>query len=314
MNDFIVGLLSNLLGQAPESVKAALYKTAEDGAATEELSETAQEHFTQLFAQHLADAKISEEELEGLKTAAHNEGHKKGKFEALSGNEKSLREAYGVEGKNISEIVANAIAKSQSASDIEDKVLTHPHYIRLKQEYDALPSAHQSAIEALNAEWQGKVEAVQKSAERKERFLQILPEINAALAAAGVDLQSVKKRVMEQFLGGFSDIDFANEETGVYPLRDGKKVKNHLGHPQDLAAYVKGLAPDWFDIQKQPARQTPGNDPEPPGAPKPPSKWTKDNIPKNREDFNVAWNKETTIEARNELQAAYEASQRPQAA
>lgn len=273
----MLSYLTATLGKSSEEVTALLFKTADDGTLTDEISETALESLEAAFQSHLEAAPK-----DALK-AEFDRGHNAGKFEALSKAEEELRKTYALEGKGkIKDLVLEAVAKAAKAESSDDKVLTHPAFVARAQEYEA-------KIEQLNAEWEGKVGEATSKAERTMRFTSILPTLDAALLAAGVSQESLKPSAKKAFLAQFEGKDFEVRETGVFIKNpDGSLMKDKNGHPIKLEQFVATDAPNWFAIEKQPARHAPGNDPAQPAQGKA-TTWNKSNLPKSEQEFHAAY-------------------------
>lgn len=287
--------LTKTLGKSDAEISDILFKKADDGTLTDELSETAFEQLTEAHAQHIADAPSD------LLTAKYNEGHKKGKFEALSQEEAYLKKTYGVEGANIRDIVAKAAAKSAVLK--EDEVATHPLFLQQKQDLEAQILAAKESAEQEVAKIRGEIE-------KQTRFTTVLPKIEAALIEAGVNMETLRPNAKQAFLAQFNNADFEIKETGVFlKAEDGSLKKDAHGNPIKIEAFVKSAAPDWFPIEKQPGRQSPGNDPTNPAKA---SKWTKDNVPKDVKGFEALYH---TLEAseQGEFLAAFEEANNPHA-
>ena len=157
--------LTKTLGKSDAEILDLLYKKSDDGTLTEELSETALEQLEQAHAQHIQT--VPSDELK----KQFDEGHKKGKFEALSQEEEYIKKTYGVEGKGIRDMVAKAAQKSATLK--EDDVLTHPLFIQTKTDLEAQIVAAKEAAE-------NEVASVKGQIEKGARFNQALPKIEAA--------------------------------------------------------------------------------------------------------------------------------------
>lgn len=286
----LIDYLSKTLGKSNESISELLFKKSDGGTLTDEINEDALESLEALHAQHVTTA-----DAEALKLE-YDKGHKQGKFEGLSKVEADLKKTFNVDGKNINEIAANIAKKSSEDAGTDDKVLTHPLYIKLKSESN-------DSIQAVKAEYETKLTEVSTKAERQARFSANLSKIEQAMQEAGVVLPknpAAASKIKEAFLAEFSGFDFDGQETGTY-LKDaeGKLVKDKHGHPVTVEAFTKQKVAEWFDIEKQPARQTPGADPANPANP--PSKWTKDNLPKTPDEYEKAYYATTDPAERTEL-------------
>jgi hypothetical protein len=291
----LTNYLTKTLGKSDAEISEMLFKKSDDGTLTEELSETALEQLEQAHAQHIQS--VPSDELK----KQFDEGHKKGKFEALSQEEEYIKKTYGVEGKGIRDMVAKAAQKSATLK--EDDVLTHPLFVQTKADLEA-------QIEAAKQEAANEVAKVTGQIEKGARFNQALPKIDAALQEAGVNLESMRPQAKQAFLAQFANRDFEIKETGIF-IKDetGNLLKDAHGNPVKLENHVKATAPDWFPIEKQPIRQAPGNDPtNPPQA----KKWTKENVTKNVNDFQSIY-ESLPAEEKQEFLAAFEAANNPNA-
>lgn len=290
MTDF----LGKTLGKSDAEIADILFKKSDDGTLTDEISETALQSLETAHAEHLASLRDESGKDQ------YNEGHQKGKFEALSKEEEWLKKAYGLEGKGkLRDLIGEAVQKATAIT--EDKVQTHPLFVNAKNAWDEEKAA------LLEAHQQQLTEATTK-VERQMRFNQVAPTIDEALIKAGVSADFLKPATKRAFMAQFEGKDFEVTETGTYIKGpDGKLEKDAHGHPVKLEAYISKTAVDWFPIEKQPPRQTPGND-DPPGNPEPSTKWTKENLPKSMEDYEKAYYSIKDPKERSEFASAYEAS------
>lgn len=257
--------LAATLGKSNEEIAAILYKKGDDGALTDQINEDAFETLENLHAEHLKSAPAD------LLKAEYDKGHNAGKFEALSKEEEYLKKTYGLEGKGkMRDLIAEAIGKAQKDGNSEDKILTSPLYVSKVAEL-------QEQIEQIKEQSAKEIQAATAKAERQMRFNSIMPTIDTALSNAGVDIQNLKPNAKKAFLSEFEGRDFEATETGVYiKLPDGTLQRDKHGHPIKLEAFVAQEAANWFEIQKQPGRQSPGNDPASP--PKPAGTWTPEKV------------------------------------
>jgi len=252
----MVSLLSKILGKTNEEVTAILYQKADDGTLTEELSETAQSDVEAMLADHIKTVSADSAKTE------YDRGHKEGTFAALSKAEEDLRKAYGIAEKGkIQDIVAAAVTKAAEGAKSDDAVLTHPLFVKRVSDLEAQIAAEKEAAQA-------EIEKVKSVAERQARLSRRLPDIDAALIAAGVDPETMRPQAKAAFMATFNELNIDEKETGTFLLRaDGSLVKDSLGHPVPLSKFVQEAAPDWFPITKQPGRQSPGNGGDPPPGP-----------------------------------------------
>lgn len=294
----LTGLLTETLGLPSEEISAKLFKIGDDGALTDEISETAQDDFKNLFVQKLQgiQGELSKTEADKL--------HQQAKFEALSKAEETIRKKYNLgdhKGK-LDALIDEVVTRASKANNSDDAVLIHPLYVGLKTQAE-------EQLCAIKEEYEAKILATEQKVERQMRFNQILPNIDAALDASGVDLSTVKPNTKKAFLAQFDGLDFEFSQTGTFIKKpDGSLLKDDALNPIKLEAFVSKDAPNWFDIEKQPARQAPGNDPQQP-APNKPTKWKGENLPKTEEEFNARYFTIPTAE-KQEFYEAYMASKR----
>jgi hypothetical protein len=297
VQEILIDYLAKTLGKSNESLTDLLFKKSDDGTLTDEINEDALTALEDLHAEHVKAAPA-----DTLK-AEYDRGHQQGKFEALSKEEDTVRKKYGLESKGkLSQLIDEAVAKTAKVESSEDKILISPLYLKLKDE-------SQAAIETLKAEYEAQITDVTTKAERQSRFTSNIQKIEAAMAEAGVVMPknpSAAATLKREFLKQIEAFDLDQQETGTY-LKDaeGKLQKDKHGHPITLESFVKSKAPEWFDIEKQPGRQTPGNE----GGDQPaPSKWSLTNLPKTQEDFQTAFYAEKDPVQQQALVVAFEAA------
>lgn len=294
----LTGLLAETLALPSEEINAKLYKAGDDGTLTEEISENALAEFKNLFVQKLQgiQGELSQAERDRL--------HKETKFATLSQFEEGIKKKYQLEGSKAKGdgLIDEILARASKSTNSDDAVLIHPLYVGLKTQSE----------EQLNATietYEAKILATEQKVERQIRFNNILPNIDAALDAAGVDLSTVKPNTKKAFLAQFDGLDFEVSQTGIFIKKaDGSLLKDEALNPIKLEAYVAKDALNWFDVEKQPARQATGNDPQPP-TPNKSTKWKGDNLPRSDEEFHTRFY-QLPFEDRPEFTEAYQNSRK----
>ena len=259
--------LSKTLGKTDAEITAILHKKADDGTLTEEISDSALSELEAAHAEHIEAAPTDK-----LK-AEYNRGHKEGTFSAKSKAQERIEKIHGIKAKTLEEAEDLLATKAAQDASTEDKVKTHPVHL------NAI-AALEAQLEKERAESEAKIQEISTTAARKERFSSSLQKIEAAMAEAGVVMPvnptaaATLKRVFLEQIQAY-DIDL--QETGTYLKRaDGTLEKDKHGNPVKLESYVKEKAAEYFDIQKQPERRSPGNDN--PGDNPPAAKW-RESIP-----------------------------------
>lgn len=293
----LLDYLTKTLGKSNEEVAAILYKKADDGTLTDQPSESALHDLEELHAQHLEAAPADK------LTAEYNRGHQAGTFDAKSKIQHLIKK-YGVEGKTAEEAITKLAAKPVEDATTEDKVKTHPIHLNRVSELEA-------EIERVKTEGEARLQEVESRTARNEQWAAEDPKFDVWLADIGAVLPTnptaaaTLKRIFKEQVKQFN---LDPQETGTYLKKaDGTLEKDKHGNPVKLEAYVKSKAPEYFDIQKQPARESPGND-APGDAPAP--KWDGKNLPKSQEEFNEIWGSMQPGQERTDFTVAYENSQR----
>jgi len=262
-----------------QSLSETLLKKTADGTPTDELEDNALELALAMNVEYLANQNHE------IPKAEYDKIHKAAKAETLTKVEDWLKTTHGVEGKTWQEMITNFGVKAAKIALSDDAWEIDPRTAKERAE-------HKAALETLQAESEARIQKVETETQRKERFKNNLPKIEAAMAAAGVVLPSNPVAAANQkadFIKLFEGYDFEENETGIY-LKEGEGftefVKDGHKRPVKLDDYVAALAANKFDIQLQPARQSPGNDG--PGSPPVPPAWKNGKMPSNNDELNEA--------------------------
>ena len=297
MKDFFLEVLGKTLNMPADKVAALVFKTADDGTATDEIAETAQQAVTTALAQHIATVKGS-----GGGKADFDKGHAAGMKDALSKLEGEIKTEFGLESteKGLA-LVKDAAAKAAKANLADDAVKLHPLYIAKEREA-------QTVAENLKAEHAKQVESIRGEYSKKERFttaqekiLQIFEQLKPVLPANPVAAATMRR----EFAAKFSEYDFDIQSDGsIIVTKDGKRVENNLGHARTLDDLVKAEAEIRFDFQVQDAKGASGNDN---AGGKPAGSAANPQTFKDLADFTEKYNAETDPAKRAELGVAWEA-------
>jgi hypothetical protein len=295
----LLDYLTKTLGKSNEEVQAILYKKADDGTLTDQISESALHDLEDLHAQHLNTAPADK------LRAEYDRGHQTGTFDAKSKIQAQIKKVHGIEAKDAESAIAALALKAANDASSEDKVKTHPVYLNAISTLEA-------QLETERQESTAKLQAVETQAARKERFATQLPNFEVWLKEAGAVLPTnptAAATLKRLFVEQVQQFDIDPQETGTYLKKaDGTLEKDKHGNPIKLETYVKTKATEYFDIQKQEARQSPGNDAQ--GTPPAPStEWSEKNLPKTTDEFNAAYYKMPAGEERTKFAVAFEQSQ-----
>lgn len=179
------------------------------------------------------------------------EHYGRGRKEYAAKAEGILKEA-GIEGIDLSsdgasDMIRDFIAKKAAPSDLaEDKVKTHPLYLKLEREND-------TKIKAKDKEW------TDKWAERdaKEQRDRILSEVKSK-AKLILDEQKPnlpedpkkKEKLVGVFLSEFDGLSYEMDgDELLIKDKDGKRLENANGHPVKLEDLVKEKSNEYFEFQ-----------------------------------------------------------------
>ena len=295
MKDFLLEVLGKTLNMPADKVAALVFKPADDGTATDEIADTAQQAVTTALAAHIST-------LKGGGKVDFDKGHAAGKKEALSALEKEIKAEWGVESTAQGiDLVKDAIAKAAKATMTDDAVKLHPLYIaeerKAKAQADAIKSEYEQKITDIQSQY-GKRE---RFATAQERILEAFEALKPVLPTNPTAAATVRR----EFAQRFADYDFEKQPDGSFIVtKDGKRVENSLGHPRTLEDLVKAEAEIRYDFQVQDAKGASGNDNA--GGNKPGSA-AGSQIFKDLAEFTEKYNAETDPIKRADMGVAWEA-------
>lgn len=289
----LTDFLRTTRGKSDDTISSLLFVQDADGKPTGEIAEDALTKLVALDAAHIA--KLTSE----VPKEVHDKIHKEATFQALSKAGEKIKKAHQVDGDTIDEIMANVAKKFATAANSEDAVLASPLYVNAKAEVEQVKQSYEAKIAELDATYA-----------RRERFSKYLPKIDTWIDEAGAVLPhspTARANQKAEFYERLTGLDFDEQQTGTY-IKDseGKLLKDAHGNLVTAENYVKGLVPQKWDVEKQPARQSPGNDG--PGSPPVPPAWKSGKMPTNNDELNEAL---ATLPANEgaELYTAYRAAQ-----
>jgi hypothetical protein len=250
MKEFLLEVLGKTLNMPADKVATLVFKLADDGTATDEIAETAQQAVTTALAAHIST-------LKGGGKADFDKGHAAGTKEALGKLEREIKGEWGLESTAQGiDLVKDAIAKAAKGTMTDDAVKLHPLFLAKEREAKA-------QADAIRAEYDQKIVDIEAKQGRKERFSEaqnaileafeslkpVLPQTPAAAAKRRAD-----------FVKRFEDYDFEKQQDGSFVItKDGKRVENELGHARSLGDLVRAKADD-YDFQVQDAKANSGNE------------------------------------------------------
>lgn len=278
MNEIFLGFLSKTLNMDADRLAELLYKKADDGTLTDQISESA---LTALLDADTARVKALRDSADGK--GAFDNGYKKGQKEAMETFERTLRSEFKTESTaQGADLVKHIVAAQSKSKASDDEVKLHPLFLKLEQEAKA-------QVEAAKAEAEQQIEQLKTGYERKERFGTAQQRIMEAFDSLRPVLPSDPARaarVRQEFAERFAGYDYDIQPDGNIVVKDteGKRLENKQGYPVSLADIVKMEAEARFDFAKQEPKGNAGNGQQPGGTGSAPPTAP----PKNQEEYIMA--------------------------
>lgn len=248
MLELFIALLSKTYNMDETAVKELLLKkNGEDF--TDEINGDALDKLTAMDAERVKKLKPDTKSIQ-------ENFYKKGKQEALSELEKSLRSEFGYDGEEQGLDLARAIVAKKSGKPLDDeKVKLHPLYLQLEKQ-------SRTEAERIKAEYEAKIGEVQQTYHRtqisgkaKGKALEILD----ALKPVWGENPTVAATRREDFQRIFDNYDWEEADGQLFPVKEGKRIENAHGHATTFEDLVKQEASKRFDFYKQDAKGNGGN-------------------------------------------------------
>ena len=235
-------------------------------------------------------------------TKLFDQGHQKGKADALEGLEKQIIEKYGIDSDKKGTELIDAIITSKAGAKIEleeDKVKIHPAYIKMQDELT-------KKAKQVETDWKTKYEDRDKQIAKestfktiREKALQLVKESKYILPADPKKAEN-QLRLLEIELQKFEYQD----NNGDYVITaEGKVVEDEHGNRKNFETIVKSIANNYWDVESGQQRSTPGNNNDQSGA----GKGTGLNVktPKNEQEYIKFIGEAKTPEERMAIDDAY---------
>lgn len=296
MKDVLIGFLSKTLNMDNESVAGLLYKKTDDGKITEEANPDALKSLLALDAERVKGLKGDTD----TKTAFDN-GYKKAQKEVAERWEKDVKETLGLKDSDKVgvELLKEGIAKITKTPLEDDKVKVHPLFLQLEKKLNDEKAA-------IEAEWKGKFEEVEKQTKRKETFSKVKGKgaeyfdgLNPVLSTDVAKAATLRS----EFLDKVEAFDWEQSGDDFIQMKDGKRVEDSHGHPVTLKVFVTNEASKRFDFKKQEPKGNAGNKNDGGGG------FKLEKIPATKEELTTAIFNAKSGEERLALKAAFEKSQ-----
>jgi hypothetical protein len=249
MLELLTALLSKTYNMDEAAVKELLLKKSEGGDFTDEIADSALDNLLSMDAERVKKLKPDTKSIQ-------ENFYKKGKQEALSDLEKSLRSEFGHDGEEQGlDLVRSIVGKKAGKPLDDDKVKTHPLYLQLEKQSRA-------EAEKIKAEYEAKIGEVEKTWHRtqitgkvKSKAMEVLDSLKPVLG----ENPAVAATRREDFQRLFDALEFEDANGEIVVLRDGKRIENAHGHAISFDQFVKDEAAKRFDFYKQDPKGNAGN-------------------------------------------------------
>lgn len=252
MKDLVLGFLSKTLNLDKEILAAKIFKTNAEGKVTDELNEAALQDLLGLDADRvkkLREGGASKDELENQ--------YKRGKKEALTDLEKSMKSKYDITDEKTGLDLVDAIAsKLQGAKLDDEKVKMHPLYLGLQ---DTLSKK----LEDTKTEYETKIKGIETDYVRKDTFAKVADRVKSVFDASKPILPADTAKaalIRDEFVKNFEGYDFEVLENGkILPSIGGKRKEDDHGNPIYLDDLVKIEVTRRWDLKAQDDKGGGGN-------------------------------------------------------
>lgn len=196
---------------------------------------------------------------------AETDQYSRGKKEAMTNFEKSVREKYDVEDQQLigiellDHVVQTNVEKAKSPEVVE--IEKHPDYTRIKRE-------HEKALALKDKEWQEKHDALQTQHQKEHIWREVEREalvIFDGLKPILPEDPAKAAKWKSTFLSELQKLHYKKDGDQITILNeDGTPADDGMGNLKKFNELVKNTAADYFDFQAAEDRSAPGT---PPGTP-----------------------------------------------
>lgn len=305
--EFVTELVTKTLGVQQPEIASVLFEIKEDE--TAEVKPEALKFLLDKSAVRVASFREAE-------TKAHDKGYSKAKAEAITKFETDLKEKLGVasdkQGLELIEFVVSEKIKATGGEIDEEKIKRSPVYLntieRLTKEKEAAVKAETDKFNELNNKIQ-KESTFKTIAEQANAVLEelkpILPTGQTADGKSKAEIQ--KQRFLNELSSeyGFEIQDGKILVTG----KDGKLLEDSHGNMIPLKDIVKNRASELWDFQQGEHREGTGNN-NSAGAAAGGNKGYSGPAPKDAEEYSKMISEATSLEQKQGIMEAWEASQK----
>lgn len=193
---------------------------------------------------------------------AYNKGHQKATKEALTSAETKFKEITGWEGNGeegfddmVKAFLEDQAKKSKKPTLSDDDVKKHPLYLELEK--SRIPKEEYEKIKGEYEDFKKNTSRNQILQGIKSKAWGIVSQKNPILS----ENQAVAENRRNDFLAKFGGYDYQEQDDGtIIVLKEGKRLEDDHGNPQQFENFVMGLASLNFDFKKQSDKGGAGGD------------------------------------------------------
>jgi hypothetical protein len=188
--------------------------------------------------------------VKALRTSYFDDGHKKGKGEALTAQEKKLREQYNIQddvsGEDLITLIIESNSKKSDKELNDDSVKRHKAYIQLQDQA-------KKQLEDLRKEYDEKISAQEKTFNKEKVFNSISEKALATFESLKPILSEDPQKAAKQrqiLINELKGFEYEEQDGKIIILKEGKVWEDQHGHRVELDNLVKDTAAQYFDFRK----------------------------------------------------------------
>jgi len=257
MKEFLLGLLTKVFNKTEKEIADILFEKSESG--EEVLKEGSLNEVIDLWSERV---KKLEGDFKTKESETFSKGYKKAEGEIMTDFEKKLRDKYELEsekfGLELIEEIVDKFKKPSKLDDPEKIKLTDVYRTmekQLRKEIDDIKEHHKQEVDELKSGYdkKGRLETISK--EVRKLFLESNPVLSENSKIAENQTDSFIKVFLDQY------DDWEIDDSGDhFPVKDGKRAEDNLGHPLSIKNLVPERVKDYYDIKVQDGKGGAGND------------------------------------------------------
>ncbi len=242
------------------------------------------EKLAKLHADHVSSIRGDVDKLK-------QERYSQGKREALEALERDLREEFGVKdtdkrGKDLVKAIVGAASAANGITD--DKVKTHPLYLKLEEEYGKLPTTFEQKLKQREEELRAEFEAERTLSSALEAGHVVFQGMNPVLPKDPAVAKN-QMRLLDDWIRShkYTTIEEGGQRKFVPMKPDGSgRMTDDHGHNMTFDDLVRQGARMYFEFA---VGERKGSGPDPDRTGKASSGGEKGRDPKTQAEYAAAW-------------------------